>query len=565
MDLAQRIQAKTDNGDTIIDFLVEAMTDQLDHFKMNHRLQAARLLTKYGCSCRKSDLAQRDEGIAFILNNLPEPSQDLSTAGSSDDSEFDQALAKKIQQATDDGATVCRFLINVMEGELKAFKPHHRIQAARELLNRGFGKHARQEATFMQSPPLPLGEGWDESLPRTRSGGENHEHQPNPSHTSEPSPRRSGGGRNPEEGSDGGAHPSTETTQPTNSKQSPNPTNQSNVTPYSDTGSGEDDQTDWDDINPIIDAAKEESDRILREQGIDPDNPPYPHDFSVFDEAADNSHRWFHEWKNSIDPEEYQAIIKETAERFSTKLDARIERRKQIKADRERRERRRSRTRGRTNQGTGRSQGKTRGGVSREERGRRPRPTSCQRGPRALVSHTPAFRHHSDWLTAVTPSASCTTDQSTIRKTTKAAPTTGTVAHHCRPASSTPACDPVGVTSYHRTHDTDYRAKNPCKIHALWLPTSALCTSTMLASTQSRPSGTICRKTLRHSSNIVGPSSPVITRDHPTATGQRGYSSQDAASERHAPEPSGFARRSSQARPVELLSSRAHQQRPGTP
>ena len=52
----------------------------------------------------------------------------------------------------------------------------------------------------------------------------------------------------------------------------------------------------------------------------------------------ENSDRWFEEWKNSIDPEEYEAVIKETAERFDAKIDRRIERRKQIKADRERRE-----------------------------------------------------------------------------------------------------------------------------------------------------------------------------------------------------------------------------------
>ena len=37
---------------------------------------------------------------------------------------------------------------------------------------------------------------------------------------------------------------------------------------------------------------------------------------SVFDEAMENSEKWFEEWKNSIDPQEYQAIITETAERF---------------------------------------------------------------------------------------------------------------------------------------------------------------------------------------------------------------------------------------------------------
>ena len=39
-----------------------------------------------------------------------------------------------------------------------------------------------------------------------------------------------------------------------------------------------------------------------------------------------------------LDPDEYQAIIKEKAANFRSKLETRIERRKQIKADRERRE-----------------------------------------------------------------------------------------------------------------------------------------------------------------------------------------------------------------------------------
>ena len=311
MNLSQRIQAKTDNGDLIIDFLTEVMTDELDDFQLYHRLQAARLLTKYGCNCRGPALAQRDEGIAFILENPPEPSQAWTASSSSDDSEFDMALSKKIRESTDDGATVCRFLINVMDGELKVFKPHHRISAARELLDRGFGKHARQ------TPPPPAGEGW--SLPRTRYGGEgdNQEHQPTTTHVPQPS------------------------TQPTESQKSPNQTNQSSDnTPYSDTGSDccEDDETPWDEINEIIDAGIERSNRIMAEQGIDPDNPPHVPDYSAFDEAMENSHRWFHEWKNSIDPEEYQTIIKETAERFDAKIDLRIERRKQIKADRERRE-----------------------------------------------------------------------------------------------------------------------------------------------------------------------------------------------------------------------------------
>ena len=297
MNLSQRIQAKTDNGDLIIDFLTEVMTDELDDFQLYHRLQAARLLTRYGCNCRGPALAQRDEGIAFILENPPEPSQAWTASSSSDDSEFDMALSKKIRESTDDGATVCRFLINVMDGELKVFKPHHRITAARELLSRGFGKHAcTNPPTFTPAPVIPAKAGIH------------------------------GGG-------DDATHTSAPNSQPTKSHKSPNHTNHS-----SDNSPDPEEEERWakiwEEINPIL----EEAERISAEQEPDPDNPPYVPDFSAADEAMDNSHRWFHEWKDSIDPEEYQAIISDTAARFDAKINLRIERRKQIAADRERRE-----------------------------------------------------------------------------------------------------------------------------------------------------------------------------------------------------------------------------------
>ena len=293
MNLSHRIQAKTDNGDTVIDFLIEVMTDlprsrygdDCDGFKMCHRLGAARLLTRYGCSC-KSTVAERGDAIDFIIDNPPEPSGPRSDSGSSTESTFDIALAKKIKESTDDGASVVRFLINVMEGELKAFGPHHSMAAAREILSRGFGKHARQEAaaavhTLPNNPPLP------QSLSRTRYGGEGW-----------------GEGEKPED--------------------QPDPEEEKRWAKI------------WEEIEPII----EEAERISAEQPQpepDPDNPPHVPDFSALDEALANSQKWFEEWKSSLDPEEYQAIIKETSARFSAKLNMRIERRKQIAADRERR------------------------------------------------------------------------------------------------------------------------------------------------------------------------------------------------------------------------------------
>ncbi len=300
MNLSQRIQAKTDNGDLIIDFLTEVMTDELDDFMMCHRLQAARLLTKYGCNCRGPALAQRNEGIAFILDNPYEPPRSRTDSSSSDNTEFDQALAQKIRESTDDGAKVCRFLINVMEGQLKSFKPHHRIQAARELLTRGFDKHATSRHSGGGRNPEGTGR------------GENQEHQPTPSHTSQPS------------------------THPTKSEKSPNQTNQSSDN--SPTQSTPEDD-DWSAFIELVTPILDEDDRIKAELAKqDPDNPPHERDLSAYDQAWENSEKWFYEWKNSLDPEEYEAIVAKELAEFNAMIDTKIERRKQIKAERERRE-----------------------------------------------------------------------------------------------------------------------------------------------------------------------------------------------------------------------------------
>ena len=47
-------------------------------------------------------------------------------------------LAEIVRQETDDGRVAIRFLVDVMQGGLPGFKPHHRLAAARELLRRGF-------------------------------------------------------------------------------------------------------------------------------------------------------------------------------------------------------------------------------------------------------------------------------------------------------------------------------------------------------------------------------------------------------------------------------------------
>ncbi|MCE2458533.1 MAG: hypothetical protein J4G14_12070 [Dehalococcoidia bacterium] len=124
MTLATIIHDRTNDGTSIVEFLFAVMRDELDGFKPCHRLDAAKLLVKY----------DRDEARNYLLDYPPEPSQPGLDSRSPVDTYFNQKLAKVIQESTDDGRTVCRFLINVMDGALSAFKPHHRLSAARELL-----------------------------------------------------------------------------------------------------------------------------------------------------------------------------------------------------------------------------------------------------------------------------------------------------------------------------------------------------------------------------------------------------------------------------------------------
>ena len=95
-----------------------------------------------------------------------------------------------------------------------------------------------------------------------------------------------------------------------------------------------------------------------------------------------NSQKWFQEWKNSIEPEEYQAIIKETSERFSAKLDARIERRKQIKKDREHRAKEEAERE--AQQARARAEVKVKAEAEAKEE-EDLGPSTRQRGPQALV------------------------------------------------------------------------------------------------------------------------------------------------------------------------------------
>ena len=128
--LADIIREETDDGRHIVRFLIDIMQGKVDDSKPCHRLDAARQLLNLGF-----------DGARSVIQSAQSASQSASVRAPSSTpgkSRFDQGIADIIKLETSDGRDAVRFLVDVMQGNLDDFKPHHRLAAAKELLRRGF-------------------------------------------------------------------------------------------------------------------------------------------------------------------------------------------------------------------------------------------------------------------------------------------------------------------------------------------------------------------------------------------------------------------------------------------
>ena len=149
--LQEIVRQETGDGRLIVRFLVSAMQGGLEGSKPCHRLNAARQLLDLGFT----------DAQAFIDSNTrPAPHRRTRQAPSPKRS-LSPALSKIVREETDDGRDAVRFLVEVMQGSLEGFKPHHRLAAARELLRRGFDDtladdnagHSDDNAAAPSDPP----------------------------------------------------------------------------------------------------------------------------------------------------------------------------------------------------------------------------------------------------------------------------------------------------------------------------------------------------------------------------------------------------------------------------
>ena len=103
------------------------MQGKVDDSKPCHRLDAARQLLNLGFN-----------GARGIIQSASQSASVRAPSSTPGNSRFDQGIADIIKLETSDGKDAVRFLVDVMQGNLDDFKPHHRLSAAKELLRRGF-------------------------------------------------------------------------------------------------------------------------------------------------------------------------------------------------------------------------------------------------------------------------------------------------------------------------------------------------------------------------------------------------------------------------------------------
>ena len=186
--LADIVREKTNDGEVIVDFYLDVVRGKLDDegFEVCHRLEAAEqlqavapgLVSEYiaqltGVECGHAILRKRTRDLDCIPreDREPLPSRDtvrarpealeyLASALAAPSLKNDPRVAGIVHESTDHGKTVVSFLLHVMHGVVRGFRPRQRVEAASELL----GHIARDELARSGSlTPSPLtGEGWGE-------------------------------------------------------------------------------------------------------------------------------------------------------------------------------------------------------------------------------------------------------------------------------------------------------------------------------------------------------------------------------------------------------------------
>ena len=150
------IREKTDGGQTIVDFLSDAADGNLPKFEPHHRIQASEILVRYGFKGADEPAKQHNDsqpksvlssvegtpsanrsGTAPGAPALKKPRPEHSRRADDTDPAIDD-FAQTIRDKTENGLTIVRNLVHIMETHEEPYKPHHNLRAARRLIENGF-------------------------------------------------------------------------------------------------------------------------------------------------------------------------------------------------------------------------------------------------------------------------------------------------------------------------------------------------------------------------------------------------------------------------------------------
>ena len=125
--IAEIVREKTNDGELIVDFLVDMVLGKIEGATLWHRLEATRQLQRLGL-----ELPNAVKQAVSTPANGHKPERAPGMPQPEDE------LADIIREKTDGGKDIVQFLIDAMQGKLEDFKPRHRLAASDRLITRGF-------------------------------------------------------------------------------------------------------------------------------------------------------------------------------------------------------------------------------------------------------------------------------------------------------------------------------------------------------------------------------------------------------------------------------------------
>ena len=150
--LQRSIHNHTGGGEEIAQFLAETMRGETPAVKINHRLDAAKQLIKFGFDDTDADrvsiMLPTPEEISTDNPAHNKPAEPPASAPATRLDIINYEMARQIRSETADGHTIAEFLVKVMNDrqlptpftpKSRRITPYNRMAAAKELLKRGFG------------------------------------------------------------------------------------------------------------------------------------------------------------------------------------------------------------------------------------------------------------------------------------------------------------------------------------------------------------------------------------------------------------------------------------------